>query len=41
MNREELNARLKRINVKGGQYVTVPQRVQGFWEACPEGAITI
>lgn len=42
MNREELNARLKRITVRGaGQYVTVPQRVQGFWEACPEGAITI
>ena len=39
MNREELNARLQRISVKGGQYVTVPQRVQGFWEACPEGRI--
>ena len=41
MNRDELNARLARINVKGGEYVTVPQRVQGFWNACPDGRISV
>lgn len=38
-NREEINARLSRVNIHGNDYVTVNQRVQGFWAACPEGRI--
>ena len=39
MNREELNARLRKMEVRGNDYVPVVQRVQGFWEAFPEGTI--
>lgn len=42
-NREEINARLKRTEIKskGGskQYVEVNQRILGFWEMFPTGAI--
>lgn len=27
------------MNIHGNDYITVNQRVQGFWEACPEGRI--
>lgn len=39
MDRSEINARLTRMNIRGNDYVTVNQRVQGFWEVCPEGRI--
>lgn len=37
---EEINAKLKRVNIKGKDYVEVPQRVQGFRELFPSGTIT-
>lgn len=40
-NREEINARLARVNIHGNDYVTVNQRIQGFWAACPEGRIEV
>lgn len=36
----DVNSRLRRIKIKGSEYVTVPQRVAGFWELYPEGHIT-
>lgn len=39
MNREEINARLKRIDIQGKPYVEVVQRVQGFWALYPDGSI--
>lgn len=35
---DEVNARLKRIEIKGKQYVQVNQRILGFWELCPIGS---
>lgn len=40
ISRAELNERLKRINIKGKEYIDVANRIQGFWEMFPEGAIT-
>ena len=39
MNRDELNKRLKRTNIKGRDYIEVNQRVMAFWELFPMGAI--
>ena len=39
-SRAGINARLERTNIKGKEYVTVNQRVQGFWEMFPEGSIS-
>lgn len=39
MNLNELNASLKRTNIKGKPYIDVAQRVQGFYELYPNGAI--
>ena len=39
MNRDELNKRLKRTNIKGRDYIEVNQRVMAFWELFPNGAI--
>ncbi|MBO7673655.1 MAG: hypothetical protein J6S63_01440 [Atopobiaceae bacterium] len=41
VTRADINARLKKINIGGKPYVTVAQRVQGFWEMYPNGRITI
>ena len=38
-SRDEVNALLKRINIKGKEYVDVASRVQGFWKVYPEGSI--
>lgn len=35
----EVNARLKRTNIKGKEYIDVAQRVQGFRELYPDGRI--
>ena len=37
--RAEVNARLKRTNIKGRDYIDVAQRVQAFWELYPKGRI--
>lgn len=37
--REEINAALKRTNIKGKPYIEVNQRVLAFWENFPEGSI--
>lgn len=39
MDRNEANAAIPRINIKGRQYATVDARVAAFWELYPEGAI--
>lgn len=39
MNRNEINKRLKRTNIKGKDYIEVNQRVMAFWELFPIGAI--
>ena len=39
MNRDELNKRLKRTNIKGRDYIEVNQRVLAFWEMYPDGRI--
>ena len=39
MNREEINKRLRRTNIKGKPYIEVNQRVQAFWEMFPIGSI--
>lgn len=36
---EEINAGLKRTNIKGKPYIEVNQRVLAFWENFPEGSI--
>lgn len=38
-SRDEVNALLKRINIKGKEYVDVASRVQGFWKIYPDGSI--
>lgn len=38
-NKKEVNAALPRINIRGKEYVTVANRIQGFWQLYPEGAI--
>ncbi len=35
-----VNARIKKIAIKGKQYATVAARVQAFRELCPDGTIT-
>lgn len=37
---EEVNKRLKPVDIKGKSYNTVNQRILAFREVCPEGAIT-
>lgn len=37
--REEINALMKRTNIKGKDYIDVANRVQGFWALFPEGRI--
>ncbi|MCR4671964.1 MAG: hypothetical protein K5637_01840 [Lachnospiraceae bacterium] len=37
---EEVNERLKPVDIKGRKYNTVNQRVLGFREVCPNGSIT-
>ena len=39
MNRNEVNAALKRTRIKGKEYVEVNQRILGFWELFPDGRI--
>ena len=39
MNRNELNSKLKRTNIKGKEYVEVNQRILAFWEMFPDGQI--
>lgn len=39
MNRTEINAQLKRTNIKGKDYVEVNQRILAFWEMFPDGQI--
>lgn len=34
-----INARLKRTNIKGKEYIDVAQRIQAFWEVYPNGSI--
>lgn len=38
-SREELNAKLKRTDIKGREYVEVDQRIMAFWELYPNGRI--
>lgn len=38
-SRDEVNALLKRINIKGKEYVDVASRVQGLWKIYPDGSI--
>ena len=40
MNRNEINKRLKRTNIKGRDYIEVNQRILAFWEMYPNGRIT-
>lgn len=39
MNRQEVNASLPTVNIKGNPYVTVDSRVEAFWELYPTGSI--
>ena len=39
MDRNEANATIPRINIKGKQYATVDARVAAFWELYPDGEI--
>lgn len=39
MNRNEINKRLKRTNIKGRDYIEVNQRILAFWELYPDGRI--
>lgn len=39
MNRDDINKRLRRTNIKGKDYIEVNQRVMAFWELFPLGAI--
>lgn len=39
MNREEINQRIKRINIRGKEYAEVSQRIMAFWELFPNGRI--
>ena len=39
MNRAEINKRLKRVNIKGKDYIEVNQRILAFWELYPDGKI--
>lgn len=39
MNRNEINERLKKTNIKGKDYVEVNQRILAFWELYPNGRI--
>ena len=36
---EEINRRLKTIDIKGKDYVEVNEREKAFWELCPNGRI--
>lgn len=40
MNRNEINKRLRRTNIKGKDYIEVNQRILAFWELYPNGRIT-
>ena len=37
--RSEVNARLLRTDIRGKAYIDVAQRIDGFWELYPEGAL--
>lgn len=39
MDRNDLNKRLKRTNIKGRDYIEVNQRILAFWELYPNGRI--
>lgn len=39
MDRNDLNKRLKRTNIKGRGYIEVNQRILAFWELYPNGRI--
>jgi len=39
MNRNEINATLKRVDIKGKDYIEVDQRILAFWEMFPNGSI--
>ena len=39
MNRQDMNAAIPRISIKGKQYATVDSRVAAFWELFPDGRI--
>lgn len=39
MGRQQVNALLKRVSIKGKEYIEVSQRVNGFWELYPNGSI--
>lgn len=38
-NLEEINNRLRTIDVKGKNYVEVNERIKAFWQLCPNGRI--
>ena len=38
-NLEEINKKLRTIDVKGKNYVEVNERLKAFWQLCPEGRI--
>ena len=39
MTRDEINKRLKRVSIKGREYIEVNQRILAFWELYPDGKI--
>ena len=39
MNRNDINERLRKTNIKGKDYVEVNQRILAFWELYPNGRI--
>lgn len=39
MDRNEVNASLPTVDIKGKPYVTVDSRVEAFWRLCPMGSI--
>ena len=39
MNRNDINKRLRRTNIKGKDYIEVNQRILAFWELFPNGRI--
>ena len=39
MTRDEINKRLKRVSIKGREYIEVNQRILAFWELYPNGRI--
>lgn len=39
LTRDDVNAALKRTDIKGKEYIDVAQRVNGFWKLFPNGSI--